>query len=339
MHYHITQQLDCITRGGMCMPFYLTAAETKRLSIDIDFLTPQTINKIRNTMSNLNDGAYNVRCEEYIPLNPHPVDNLITYKVYYNSCLEKRQSFVKVDFLCDVNIPITSQIIKPGFQLLGFDTLQNITILSKGTLLADKITTMALGTIGLNKNREIAKQIYDLGKLLKNVTTSDLRISFDMFENMTYFKTKHYEHEPTYNISDVSQNIVQSVSNFLELKSAVTITNNQEKRYKDFLGTYVAKKSRYKKTDHITDILLVNLYSQYLYRYINETITQTQATNSLSKIVAQVNKIENNTIDNMQKTKKSYMQSIPDSVNYKKKILNGTNFMHIYLMHELGKFS
>ena len=52
-------------------------------------------------------------------------------------------------------------------------------ILSRGSLLGDKLTTLALGTIGLRPSRqtEIAKQVYDLGLLLKSSTTGSCGVA------------------------------------------------------------------------------------------------------------------------------------------------------------------
>lgn len=336
MHSHITQQVDCITRGGMCMPFHLPTIEARRLSIDIDLLTSKTVAEIRQVMSNLNDTITDVRCDELIPRNPYPLDNLISYRVYYDSCLGGRK-FVKVDFLCDVNISLSSQLIKSGFTLFAFDTNQDMNILSRGSLLGDKLTTMALGTIGLKPTRqtEIAKQIYDLGTLLKMATKPDLQVAFDTFENMTNFKVSHFNHNPKYTLSDINNSISESVFGFLNFKSAVSITDRQEKRYNDFQGTYLTKKTRYKKTEHVTDILLINLYNQYLHRYLNGEITQAQAVDSLYDVLKQVNKIKNNSISNAPQMRASYKQSIPDSVHFKKKILNGALLEHVFLIHEL----
>ena len=101
-------------------------------------------------------------------------------------------------------------MIRSGFSLFNFKTKQDMNILSKGSLLGDKITTMALGTIGLKPTRqtEIAKQIYDIGTLLKTVTKSDLQMAFEMFESMTNFKVSH---DQRYNISDISRSIADRV--------------------------------------------------------------------------------------------------------------------------------
>ena len=40
MHARIAPRIDCVIRGGLCMPFHLCAQEARRLSIDVDLLTP-----------------------------------------------------------------------------------------------------------------------------------------------------------------------------------------------------------------------------------------------------------------------------------------------------------
>ena len=336
MHSHITQQTDCITRGGMCMPFYLPTTEARRLSIDIDLLTPRTVGEIRHVMRRINDAVTNVRCDELIPKNPYPLDNLISYKVYYNSCLGGTQ-FVKVDFLCDVNIRLSSHLVKSGFTLFGFDTICDMRILSKGSLLGDKITTMALGTIGLKQTRqtEVAKQIYDLGLLLKMATKSDIQVAFDTFKDMTGFKVSHFDHDPRYEISDVSNSIAESISGFLNLRNAVSITSIQDKRYYGFQSTYLAKKSPYKKTEHVTDVLLVCLFNQHLRRYLDGEITKTHAADSLYGVLEHVKKIKKSSKGQAQQMRALYMQSIPDSAAFNKRILNGALLEHVFLMNKL----
>ena len=318
------------------MPFHFTEPEVKRLSIDIDLLTSKTMDEVRYAMSSINDSMTDIRCAEHKPIDPYPVDNLISYKAYYNSCLG-RNTFVKVDFLCNVNIRLNSQLMKSGFRLFGFDTNQDMDILSKGSLLGDKLTTLALGTVGLKPSRqtEVAKQIYDLGMLLRRATKPDLQVAFDTFENMTGFKVSHFDHDPEYTVSDISRSIAESVLGFLNLKSAVSITNEQEKRYHDFQGTYLAKKTRYKKTEHVTDILLIKLYSRHLCRYLNGESTQAGAIDSLYGVLEQVNKIKRGQIRDVPQMEALYKQGISDAAGFKKKILNGASLEHLFLMYKL----
>jgi len=336
MHHHITRQVECITRGGMCMPFHLPMIEARRLSVDIDLLTPRTVDEIRDVMGNIGQTVSDIRCDERVPRDPYPIDSLISYDVRYDSCLGGQKS-VKVDFLCDVNIPLSSQLVKPGFALFAFDTKHEVNILSRGSLLGDKITTMALGTIGLkhSKQTEIAKQIYDLGALLKTATKSDLEAAFDTFESMTELKVSHFDHDPKYAVSDVVNSIDESASGLLNLESAVSITDVQAKRYADFQGTYLAKRARYKKTEHVTDVLLVNLYSKHIRRCLDGEVTRTQAADSLHDTLRQADAVKNIGIDSAPKMRASYMREIPDYVNFNKKILGGALLEHIFLVRKL----
>lgn len=318
------------------MPFHLHTQEAKRLSIDVDLLTPWTVDEVEHAMNDMNDAESDIRCSKHKPKNPHPLDNLISYYVYYSSVLQGN-TFIKVDFFCDVDIKLSSELVGSGFSLFGFDTRHDINLLSKGALLGDKITTMALGTIGLRTNRqtEIAKQVYDLGLLIRAATKPDLRVALDTFENMTGFKIRHFVHSPRYTVSDISHSIAESVSNLLTFRSNVTVTEEQNKRYSDFQGTYMAKATKYRKTAHISDILLISIYSQYLERILNGEITRTQAIDSFHKIVEQIRMIENGSIDDTPQTRESYMQVIPDSVDFKKKILNGATLEHLFLVSRL----
>ena len=336
MHAHIAQQVDCITRGGLCMPFHLRTQEARRLSIDVDLLTPWTVDEVKQAMNDINDAMSDVRCSKHEPKNPHPLDNLISYNVYYHSRLQG-DTFIKVDFFCDMDIGLSSELVGSGFSLFGFDTRHAMNLLSKGALLGDKITTMALGTIGLRPNRqtEIAKQVYDLGLLIRVATKPDLHVALDTFENMTDFKIRHFDHSPKYTVSDINHSIAESVSNLLSFRSTVTVTEDQNKRYADFQGTYLAKVTKYKKTAHISDILLVSLYNQHLGRILNGEITRTQAVDSLHEILEQTRKIESGGIADTPRTRELYVRAIPDSVDFNKKILKGATLEHLFLMSRL----
>lgn len=294
------------------------------------------VGEARRVMGSINDTVTDIRCDEHVPINPYPLDNLISYKVYYNSCLGG-QRFVKVDFLCDVDIRLSPRLEKSGFSLFGFDTKQDMSILSKGSLLGDKVTTLALGTIGLKTARqtEIAKQVYDLGTLLRTAAKPDIREALETFESMTNFKVSHLCHDPRYGISDVGRSIAESVSGFLNLRSAVSITAIQDKRYNDFQGTYLAKKTPYKKTEHVTDVLLVNLYSQHIRRCLDGEITQADAADSLYGAVKQVNEIKKGGMGGAPQLRESCVQGIPDSAGFKKKVLNGALLEHLFLIHRL----
>ena len=335
MHHHITNEIECITRGGMCMPFHTSDVDPKRLSKDIDLLTSESIFKVKEIIAKIDNTLPEINCEEIIASNPYPLDNLISYRIYYDSCLGDRK-FIKVDFFCDVNVKLDSIIVPSGYPLFAFNTSKDISILSKGALVGDKITTLALGTIGLKseKQTEIAKQIYDIGVLIKSLSISDLTSSFQTFIDLTTVKINHFDITPKYVLSNILQSIDKSVSAFLNLKNAISIDKSQEIGYTNFQGTYLAKKSTYKKTEHVTNVLLIKLYAKYLRALISGTPID-DVTANFSRILNELNKIKTFDRDISAQTRSLYMQTIPDTIDFNKKILNSARLDHVFLLKEI----
>ncbi len=336
VHARIARRADCVTRGGMCMPFHTADGAARRLSVDVDLLTGLTVDETRGVMGGISGAPPGILCDEYVPRNPYPLDNLVTYRAYYDSCLGGRR-YVKVDFFCDVDVQPDSELKRSGFELFGFETAHDMRILSKGSLLGDKLTTLALGTIGLrpSKQTEIAKQVYDLGLLLKSSTRRDLEVSLGAFESMTGLKTEHFAREPRYDIPDVIASVTDSVFGLLDLKSAVSITGRQAKRYNDFQGTYLAKKHRYRKTEHVTDVLLLCAYSVHVRRCLDGEVTKSEAARTLHDILEQVKSIRGDGVPDPGRRAASYMRDIPDSAGFGKKMLGSALLEHVFLVREL----
>ena len=337
MHSHIARRADCVTRGGMCMPFHTTDGAAKRLSVDIDLLTGLAVNEVRGVMDGISGTLPGILCTEHVAKDPYPLDNLISYRVYYDSCLGGRK-YVKVDFFCDVDVRPDSELKKSGFDLSGlFKTVRDMRILSRGSLLGDKLTTLALGTIGLKPSRqtEIAKQVYDLGLLLKSSTRQDLETSLGAFEAMTGLKTRHFAREPRYGTPYIIENISNSARGLLSLGSAVSITSTQNTRYNSFKGTYLAKSHRYKKTEHVTDVLLTCVYSMHAKRCLDGEVTKSEAARMLHDILEQVKGIRGDGVPDPGRTAASYMRDIPDSAGLSKKMLGSALPEHVFLVREL----
>ena len=330
MHHHITDVVECVTRGGMCMPFHTAALEAKRLSIDIDLMTPETVNTIEQIMNNLPSRISEINCQKINAVNPYPLDNLISYRVHFDSCLGGKK-FIKVDFFCDVNTSLDTLTIPSGTHLFAFDTTKDMTILSKGTLLADKITTLGLGTIGLKPTRqtEIAKQVYDVGVLIKSSSLTDIESALDAFMQLTQVKIDHFDHTPRYTLSDIVKSIDDSVSGFINLQNAISITTVHESRFNSFQGTYLSKTINYKKTEHVTDVLLVKIFVQHLQHLLNGDPISYVA-RSFSDILSTLNNL--NSINSPADYRTSLIDEFPNSLPFKKNILNGGKLDHVLLL-------
>ena len=254
--------------------------------------------------------------------------------------------------ICNADLDLPQQYIPPGFKIMNFDMQQGMTMLSKGSLLADKSTTLALGTIGLKSGRkaEIAKQIYDIASLLRLVNYDELVTAYDSYTKMTGFKIRCFRHDPPYTISNVCSSMVDSLHDILKFDTAVTVTSTQNERYVDFRGTYLSKLHTYTKTNHVADVLLVYLFDLSLQEY-SATVTSKHNSHTgrehgvdfMHKVLLKLNTFRDkkkgvrSNLDEKQNLRTEYMQGIPDSF-VKKKILRGADLEHLFLLSAVASF-
>ena len=109
---------------------------------------------------------------------------LLTYFADYDS--EYESEAVKIDVLCDPSLAEIPQKTFPvGTRLQHFQTRHDVTALDAGALMADKLTSLALNTLGYapQKAEMIHKQIYDIGQMLRNANRTQI------FQAATTYKT------------------------------------------------------------------------------------------------------------------------------------------------------
>ena len=350
-HHRIAQETDCVVRGGLCMPFCQPGFEVRRMSIDVDLMSPCTVREMKQAMNKIADEEF--KCSEHVPRDSYPLGNLVSHTITYASSFGG-EARIKVDAFCNADLSLTLRQIHPGSKIMGFDVLQGMTILSRGSLLADKSTALALGTIGLKPTRqtEIAKQIYDTAVLLRSASRDDLATTYDSYTKMTGFKIGCFRHDPPYTMSDVGSSMVQSLYGFLKFDTTVTVTDAQNKRYNDFCGTYLSKLHTYTKTDHIADVLLVYLFDLSLRRY-SATATSKHDPDSgkerevdfMHGVLGKLGSFRDSRQESRRGLKEEeqalraeYIRDIPDSfVN--KKILRGVRLESVFLVRALASVS
>lgn len=354
-HHRIAREMECVVRGGLCMPFHQAGHEVRRMSIDVDIMSPLTVAEVNQAVDGI--GGDGLTCHKRSPIFPYPIDNLVSYDVSFPSCLEDKSGTIKIDAICEADLSLTSKRIPVGTKILGFDIRREMTILSRGSLLADKCTTMARGTIGLRPTRqtEIAKQIYDMAVLLRSASRDDLEAAYDAYVKMTGFKVASFKHDPPYIIPEIASNAAESIRDLLKFDTTVTVTGEQDKRYNDFSGSYLSKKRKYRKTEHVTDVLLAYLFALSLQRYLtpvasghgdgNDDSRKMREVDFMHRELGNVSALEQPRQDGNRRhvnedppVRAEIIQSIPDSfVN--KKILRGARLEHVSLVSALSAIS
>ncbi len=336
MNYHISQEIDSILRGGMCVPFH-TKLGVRRLSVDIDLFTGLQVNEIEKIMQKLNDRLIDIKIKLHTPTNPVPIPNLVSYYVEYNSCFRKLDT-IKIDYLCDMSLQLPTQNITTTQEIIEFKIDYPVKILTRGALIGDKITTLALGKIGLKPkigtlSNDIPKQVYDIATLLKSVTEKDIEESLDVFIDLTTFKVKVFDNG-IYNIKEILDTIKSSISSLLSFDSQITNINEYVGIFGSFKGTYLNRSQPYKKTEHISDILLVWFYVIFLKKFFDKSLSKDVVIKKIHSTIKLYQNIIEFDVDDKQNMSETLLKEMPD-LPFNKNILNQTPVEQIFLIKEI----
>ena len=338
IHKRIAQEIHCVTRGGMCMPFHQPAFEVRRMSKDIDIFSSHSVEELERVMGGIDGSADGLRCSKITPKDPLPIEDFVSYRITYDSCLG-RQGRVKVDAFCDAGLSLDTQRVPPDSRILDFGTRQEMTILSKGALMADKITSLAIGTVGVKaKSRtEIVKQIYDIATLLRQAATKDLVVAYDSYQRLTEFKVGRFKRDPPYTTPDVSASIVQSLDGFLPFDTNALVESKLLSRHNSFRGSYLPKQHPYEKSDFITDVMLVFLFAMSLKRYLvgDPPLTGTSETMYMRAVLDGLDQLGRVDVDDAGKLRREYLDKISGHLISRRMIRNSSR-QHLYLIKEIS---
>ncbi|MDI1495697.1 MAG: hypothetical protein K8823_1005 [Cenarchaeum symbiont of Oopsacas minuta] len=285
IHYMMGKKFDnMITRGGMAIQFYQNDG-ISRLSDDIDIIVDTTIDATEQIMSEFIESS-NYIITPYIPKpgnrSPAPI---LTYHVKYPSVLEKKDEFIKIDFLCDSHMPTQFTKIYDTSPINYFKLLHPVTVLDKGALVADKLSSLAMNTIGygakpspiydvydMPHQDKMPKQIYDTSSILKHPDSMILKQALDTFKSMTRQKCRYYSTNKTITIMDVSKDICESLYRLIDLKSKYQLTKNANNTFNVFRNSYLGKDD-YTLDIFSLDLLLLLIFTCRLYLYITDKLS------------------------------------------------------------------
>ena len=81
VHQRVTGGIECVTKGGMCMPFYQPGGTLQRLSVDVDLATGMPSGSVASAMRLAADLPNVTRVERYVPSRRAVLkNNLVTYE-------------------------------------------------------------------------------------------------------------------------------------------------------------------------------------------------------------------------------------------------------------------
>ena len=165
--------LNFVFKGGTAL---LLATETpKRFSIDIDIITEESEDKIKEVLEKINQLEIFIRWEDDNN-RKHTADAPIGhFKLFYKSVVDGQEEPILLDLLYTPNpYPETKEypINHSWLATSGKETL--VVLPTFEAILGDKLTAFAPKTTGIlySKNRpvEIIKQLFDIGFLFDQIT-------------------------------------------------------------------------------------------------------------------------------------------------------------------------
>lgn len=340
IQYQVLQKIECITRGGMCMPFHTMDHNANRLSIDIDLLTKSSVSDVEKIMNEISDVLDEIEIELIVPKNPYPIPNLCSYKVHYTSFSGARD-WVKVDYLCEMNADLPTSTVPINYQLFAFTTDYEMEILTRGGLIGDKLTTLSLGTIGLSVRNflDIPKQIFDIGSQIRLISKENILETIETFDKFTNLKIKNYHHSPPFTINDVIHTIESSLLKFIELDhTSVHLIKDQDDKFGNFLGMYLGN-YRYGRTEHVGNILLILLLVKKINACFNFPKKKDEIGMDFFNTVNKINMFPKYDLSEKRKeTQQLLSGELPEFVELHKKMLRGQPLEYVFLLIEIYRF-
>ena len=165
--------LNFVFKGGTAL---LLATETpKRFSIDIDIITEESEDKIKEVIEMVTQLEMFIRWEEDNDRKHTPDAPLGHFKVFYKSVVDGHEEPILLDLLYTPNpYPETREYLINHSWLATSGVNTMVVLPTFEAILGDKLTAFAPKTTGIlySKNRpvEIIKQLYDIGFLFDQLT-------------------------------------------------------------------------------------------------------------------------------------------------------------------------
>lgn len=169
--------LNFIFKGGTSLS--LLFSEPKRFSIDIDIITQEESTKIEQILEDICKHTHFIRYELDERRSFKNGISKAHYKLFFNSSINDRESYVLLDILFEENsyTELLDIEIKNRFVITDYNPIK-LQIPSFNSFAGDKLTAFAPHTIGIplgiDKELEIAKQLFDIGNIFDNINNYEI---------------------------------------------------------------------------------------------------------------------------------------------------------------------
>ena len=284
--YELTAQLqelsnDLVLKGGAAAQLYLPT-ETQRGSVDIDLTTQLDAGELNNLIGKLSRKFRRFvplfQFKRYLPKAPKTNLPMSTYDVILPSVFQENCS-IKVDIL-------TSPLSLPTVEMSGIETfaikVSKIKTISLGTLIGDKLLTLARETIGIEDEENYPKQIYDIEMLAfksGKLTQSVIKHVGEAIEKITVEEARFR------GINTSPKEVLGDVEKTMERYSLVDLAVGSplmKRNINNFQQFYVNKRERSRRLyEWSSRALRIKFLTTLMQSYLSSKIEASQVTQAI----------------------------------------------------------
>lgn len=120
----------------------------------------------------------------------------------------------------------------------------------------------------------------------------------------------------------------------LSFESQITNISEYVGIFGSFKGTYLNTVQSYKKTEHISDILLVWFYAIFLKKFFDKSLSKSEITSKIHSPIELYKKIIDFDVDDKRNMRLTLLKDMP-ILTFNQNILNQTPVEQIFLVKEI----
>lgn len=327
--YEIFRQLLSLSRrfvlkGGAAAQLFFPV-EQQRASIDIDLITSHTPGEVEDLFLNKLGKLDFASVKVHVPKKPKKSLPLVTYLVDLPS-VTRESCQVKIDILFEELSSYRVEAIRER-ELFALKVTGGFPCVTRGSLVADKLLTLASRSIGIAKAREdqLPKHLYDLFRLMKVMKPKDFDDVLFSFPRIARSEMgfRKIEHE--------LKDVIGHVDEFL---SEVTRADYRDERMKkliqDFQSAYVNREARGSLQDWVIGALRLRYLLKAIRKVLIEKKDKKASFEKFIECERELQRIGGRGIDDKRVLRDKLLEEAKKKIPYWKSI-KGTSEIRIYL--------
>ena len=292
--YHMQGAMpDCIVRGGMAVPFHLDSDAAARLSVDVDAVTCLDAEGASRAMDDALEhmGATITSAKQHKPRSPKKFLPLHTYYCRYISALEVVEPEIKIDLFYGGRPAARTIHFDPPTTLLGVEIDFGVTTYEHSQLIADKLSTLAFGTIGLGAaDPNVPKHVHDIASLIMSggaeIDVSEIVVAF---KTTCHEKVAYMQGRPTSD-EDICGSLRAFHRSLLVPSTGLKLGESYAGRFGTFASNMLTR-GRSKSRLHVTDVMLAGILAEMVADVRASRLVAEEATETIRQIRETLKKI------------------------------------------------